>query len=121
MNFLPRWGEMLSNAGLEAIHWSNVGAATATGEIIMAFAHTGPWSVLTNDVDFGLLLAASLDDGPSVVQLRARHTNSDAHGEAVVRSIRWAAPQLEPGALLTVDPGRMRVRLLPLHPPLISG
>ena len=81
----------------------------------MAYARAGSWVVVTNDLDFGLLLAASLDDGPSVVQLRARRTNPDLHGPAMVRAIRWAAPQLERGALLTVDPGRMRVRLLPLR------
>lgn len=116
----PRWVGVLKGAGIEAMHWSEAGAATAPDETIMAFARAGAWVVLTNDLDFGILLVASLDDGPSVVQLRARHTNPDAHGMAVVRAIQWAESRLKRGALLTVDPGRMRVRLLPLQPPVIS-
>ncbi len=117
MNLSHRWVGVLAAAGIEARHWSTIGEPTATDETIMAFARAESWIVLTNDLDFGLLLAASLDDGPSVVQLRARHTNPDIHAQAILRAVRWAAVQLERGALLTVDPGRMRVRLLPLRLP----
>jgi predicted nuclease of predicted toxin-antitoxin system len=117
MNLSPRWVGVFASASIEAAHWSSCGVPTAPDEAIMAFARAGGWVVLTHDLDFGLLLADSLDNGPSVVQLRSRHTNPDLLGPALVRAIRWATPQLERGALLTVDPGRMRVRLLPLGPP----
>jgi predicted nuclease of predicted toxin-antitoxin system len=117
MNLSPRWADTLAAAGFEAMHWSAIGSPGATDETIMGFARAGSWIVLTNDLDFGIMLAVSLDDGPSVVQLRARHTNPDVHGPTVVRALRWAEERLVRGALLTVDPGRMRVRLLPLRPP----
>jgi predicted nuclease of predicted toxin-antitoxin system len=102
MNLSPRWCGLPNAAGMEAAHWSDVGVATAPDETIMAFARTEAWVVLTKDFD--LLLAASLRDGPSVVQFRSRHTNPDVHGPAVVRAIRWAAAELERAALLTIDP-----------------
>ncbi len=51
MNLSPRWVGVLRTAGIEAMHWSENGAATAPDETIMAFARAGGWVVLTNDLD----------------------------------------------------------------------
>jgi hypothetical protein len=37
-------------------------------------------------------------------------------GPQVIRALRQMAPELNQGALLTVDPARTRVRVLPLKP-----
>ena len=114
MNFSPRWMHILRGAGFEAVHWSSIGPPDAPDEILLAHARVERLIVLTHDLDFGLLLAVSLDDGPSVVQLRARRANPDIWGAVVVREIQAAASALEAGALLTIEPGRNRVRLLPM-------
>ena len=38
MNLSPRWVEVLSRAGIEAVHWSRVGHEDAPDTIIMAYA-----------------------------------------------------------------------------------
>lgn len=118
MNLSPRWVDVLAAAGLQAAHWSGLGPRDAPDEAILTFARADSWVVLTNDLDFSLSLAISLDHGPSVVQVRSRHTNPDLLGRDVVRAIVSVAPALERGALFTIEPGRSRVRLLPFHWPL---
>ena len=38
MNLSPRWADFLQRAGLDAVHWSHVGAADAPDVEIMAYA-----------------------------------------------------------------------------------
>ncbi len=38
MNLSPRWVKALAQAGIEAAHWSGLGAANASDTAIMAFA-----------------------------------------------------------------------------------
>ena len=59
MNLSPRWIPFLLDAGREAVHWSTVGRADATDSEIMAFAAANDYVVLTNDLDFGAILASS--------------------------------------------------------------
>lgn len=66
MNLSPRWCDALRHRGIEARHWCECGAATAPDREIMAFAASGGWIVLTHDLDFGAILAASGAIGPSV-------------------------------------------------------
>lgn len=71
MNLSPRWISFLSDAGWEATHWSKVGKADASDSEIMTFAAGNDYVVLTNDLDFAAILAASRDKKPSVAQIRA--------------------------------------------------
>ena len=52
MNLSPRWTDMLATEGLQATHWSSVGANNAPDTEIMAFAATNDYIVLTHDLDF---------------------------------------------------------------------
>ena len=115
MNLSPRWADMLVRAGVYSVHWSNVGAQDATDVEIMSFARAGDYVVLTQDLDFGAILAATQGDKPSVVQIRSDDVNPDTIGSAVVSALRQMAIELNEGALLTVDPVRTRLRLLPLR------
>ena len=116
MNLSPRWVGFLADSGLEATHWTDVGAANASDAEIMAFAKAQGYVVLTHEMDFGAILAATHGEKPSVIQLRAGDVSPEAVGRAVVVAVRQVAAELERGALLSVEPGRMRMRLLPLRP-----
>jgi predicted nuclease of predicted toxin-antitoxin system len=116
MNLSPRWTRFLADAGIEAAHWSDLGASDAPDAEIMAFAKAHDHVVLTHDLDFGAILAAAHGEKPSVVQLRAEDVSPEAAGRAIVGAVRQMADELEGGALLSVEPKRMRVRLLPLQP-----
>lgn len=114
MNLSPRWVERLSTAGLSAVHWSSVGRADAPDAEIMAYAAEHDFVVLTHDLDFGAILAATHGAKPSVVQIRAENLSPSGIGETLVAALQQMAPELAAGALLTVDPSQTRLRLLPL-------
>lgn len=71
MNLSPRWVKMLTDAGFETRHWSNCGSPDASASEIMAFAAADNHVVLTHDLDFGAILAATQGKKPSVIQIRA--------------------------------------------------
>ena len=115
MNLSPRWAAVLVDAGLEAAHWSTLGAKNAPDTEIMAYAKTFGYVVLTHDLDFGAILAATHGDKPSVVQIRADNVGPDVIATQIIAALRQMAPELEEGALLTVDANRTRLRVLPLQ------
>jgi predicted nuclease of predicted toxin-antitoxin system len=116
MNLSPRWVGLLAGGGIEAVHWSAVGAKNAPDSAIMAYALANDFVVLTHDLDFSAILAATQGEKPSVVQLRADDVSPDAIGRQVLMAPRQMDAELQEGALLTVDPDRTRVRVLPLRP-----
>ena len=115
MNLSPRWVDVLAGAGIEATHWSALGAYSAPDSEIMAYASANNCVVLTHDLDFGAILAATHGEKPSVVQIRSEDVSPDVIGKQVVIALRQMASELKEGALLTVDPNRTRLRLLPLQ------
>ena len=114
MNLSPRWIDFLSNAGFEAAHWSTLGAGNAADAEIMAFAKANDYIVLTHDLDFSAILAATHGEKRSVIQIRAEDVSPNAIGGQIAAAIRQMAAELEDGALLTVDSKRTRIRILPL-------
>ena len=115
MNLSPRWVGLMNSAGIEAAHWSTLGANKAPDSEIMAYAAAHGYVVLTYDLDFGSILAATHGEKPSVVQIRAADVSPDAIGRQVIVALGQMAAELEEGALLTVDPNRTRLRVLPLQ------
>ncbi|WP_028319687.1 DUF5615 family PIN-like protein [Desulfobulbus elongatus] len=115
MNLSPRWAGFLANAGIEAAHWSTIGAANAVDEEIMTFARDNGYVVLTHDLDFGAILAATHGLKPSVVQIRSEDVSPEVIGKLVVDALRQTKIELNNGALLTVDTNRARLRILPLR------
>ena len=115
MNLSPRWVEALEAAGFDSIHWSLVGAGDASDAQIMAYAKENDFVVLTHDLDFGAILASTRGDRPSVVQIRADDVSPEAICRHVAAALRQMRRELTVGALITIDPARTRVRVLPLR------
>jgi len=70
--------------------------------------------VLTHDLDFSAMLAATNAVGPSVLQIRTQDT-LPAHLEPLLaRALSTYDAHLASGALVVVDEKRMRARVLPL-------
>jgi predicted nuclease of predicted toxin-antitoxin system len=114
MNLSPRWTGLLHNAGWEAVHWSAVGKVNAPDSEVMAYAAQHDYVVLTHDLDFSAILAATHGEKPSVVQIRTEDVSPQTIGSQVTAALRHMEPELQAGALLTIDRRRTRVRLLPL-------
>lgn len=115
MNLSPSWARVLNKAGIEAIHWSEIGLATTPDPAIMAYATANGFVILTNDLDFGIALAIANREKPSVAQIRGEDLRPVSIGNQVVQALRQMQVELEAGALLTIDPKRTRLRLLPLR------
>ena len=79
----------------------------------MAHARDHSGCILTHDLDFGTILALTNWDRPSVVQIRAEDTSPEMIGPAVLRAVAQSMADIVAGALLTVDPAKLRVRILP--------
>jgi predicted nuclease of predicted toxin-antitoxin system len=115
MNLSPRWIDMLRYSGVEAVHWSAFGKGNAPDAEIMAYAIANDYIVLTHDLDFSAILAVTHGEKPSVVQIRAEDVSPSVIGMQVVAALRQMESELEAGALLTIDPSRTRLNLLPLQ------
>ena len=103
------------DSGWEAVHWAAIGDFRATDRTIMAWAKEHGYIVFTHDLDFGALLAATRAMGPSVIQVRTQKVLPEDIGETVAKSLRELRGELERGAMVSIDPGRARVRILPFH------
>lgn len=77
MNLSQDWINVLTQEGWEAVHWSSIGEHCATDESIMTWARAHGYVVVTHDLDFSALLAATRAIGPSVIQVRTQDTNTE--------------------------------------------
>jgi predicted nuclease of predicted toxin-antitoxin system len=110
----PAWLEFFATQEIEALHWSEVGGPSAPDRVIMDFARRNGMVVFTHDLDFGGILALTHATGPSVIQVRSDDPVPAVIGILVVSAIVEHAAHLIDGALLTVEPDRRRVRILPI-------
>lgn len=114
VNLAPAWAGRLRTSGHEAKHWSEIGALDATDSEILAWAVEHEAVVLTCDLDFGAILAASQAHTPSVVQIRGRDVMSETIGERVLGVLVALQSELDQGAIVSIDLDLARVRVLPL-------
>ncbi len=115
MNMSPALAEYLRQAGREALHWSSVGAATASDPTISTYAAVAGYVVVTHDLDFGALVARVNASVPSIIQIRADDLSVAQLGAKLLAVIEDIEPELLAGALVTIDPVKIRVRVLPLR------
>jgi predicted nuclease of predicted toxin-antitoxin system len=114
MNLSIEWIPLLTTAGHEAVHWSEVGDPRAPDTALMRWALDNAYTVFTHDLDFGTMLALSGADGPSVLQVRGLNVLPQAIGPLVLSLLRTYGDELERGILVVADERRQRVRILPL-------
>jgi predicted nuclease of predicted toxin-antitoxin system len=115
MNLSPGWVHFLEQEHFEAIHWSDVGPGTASDEDVMSWAGEHDCVVITADLDFGSILAATGGQKPSVIQLRGDRMMPSTIGNVLLDCIRTVQEELASGALISLDTGRARLRILPLR------
>jgi predicted nuclease of predicted toxin-antitoxin system len=115
MNLSPRWEAALQGAGFDAVHWSAIGPLDASDPAIMQYAADHGYVVLTHDLDFGAILASTLANRPSVVQIRSENVSVAGIGQQVLAALHQLQPDLDQGALVTIEPSRTRARVLPFR------
>ncbi|MEZ4863709.1 MAG: DUF5615 family PIN-like protein [Caldilineaceae bacterium] len=114
MNLTPAWVQFFVQHQIEAVHWSSIGPITELDSVIMEYAQTHHYVILTNDLDFGTLLARAKRHTPSVILIRARLLIPRTIGKIILSVITEHQSAIEAGALLVVDEYRHKLRLLPI-------
>ncbi len=115
MNLSPRLPGLLAESGDEAVHWATVGDPRAEDHEILAWARRYEHVLLTHDLDFGAILAATQADSPSVLQVRTQDVSPEHIVPLLVSAIRQYDEHLERGALITCEEWRTRARILPIQ------
>ena len=104
----------LQALGIEARHWSQVGALDAPDSVIMEWARREGLVVLTSDLDFGALLHSTNGMGPSVIQFRGSDLRVRAILGDLINVLDTFRDLLVRGALVTVAGKRVRIVELPV-------
>jgi len=115
MNLSPEWVAAFAIENIESIHWSTVGDPRAEDTEIIEYAREHEYIVFTHDLDFGMILALTQADGPSVIQVRSQDILPSNLANTVLSVLRENQSTLDKGALVVIDVSRARVRILPLE------
>jgi len=108
----------LRAAGHDAMHVRDYGMAASSDEDIFDRAALEDRIVVSADTDFGTLLALSAEVKPSVILFRGATPRLAQHQVTLLLANLPSVEQdLQQGALVAMEPVRLRVRTLPILPP----
>ena len=115
MGISPKTVAFLQSLGHDALHLHAQGLDRSPDSIILEKARNEQRILLTHDLDFGELIAASGTKLPSVVIFRLRNMHHERVDRYLGRIVAQHQNALEQGAVISVTEGQIRVRLLPLQ------
>jgi predicted nuclease of predicted toxin-antitoxin system len=115
MGISPHTVTFLQGLGHDAVHLYTQGLDRLGDPAILRKAQEEGRVLLTHDLDFGELLAASGDALPSVIIFRLRDMRPDTVNQHVLGIISQQGRSLDQGAIISVTEGRIRVRPLPIR------
>ena len=112
----PTLAVLLSQASHDALHVRSIGLQHAEDVEIFDRAAADDCIVISADTDFGTLLAARTARKPSVIQFRGSGSRKpEAQARALLLNLSQLAEALESGSIVTFEPSRVRVRMLPIE------
>ena len=116
MNLSPTVAVGLRSSGHDAVHVRDIGLSAASDPVVFRHAARDHRIVVTADLDFGDIVAASGTAIVSVLLLRLRDT-SPAHSlQRLTAILPDAGDALAAGAVVIVAENRFRIRTLPISP-----
>lgn len=114
MGISPRSVAFLGRLGHDAVHLHDAGLDRLSDASILSKALDEGRVVLTHDLDFGDLVAASRARLPSVVTFRLRNMSADHVNRYLQLILADHQERLIAGAVISVTEGQIRVRSLPI-------
>jgi predicted nuclease of predicted toxin-antitoxin system len=114
MGISPKTVGFLMERGYDTIHLYSEGLERLSDSDILAKALREERIVLTHDLDFGELVAASGSKLPSVITFRLRNMHPERVNRHMSEIVGKHEDVLEQGAAISVTEGKLRVRLLPI-------
>jgi predicted nuclease of predicted toxin-antitoxin system len=111
----PALADLLQQAGHDAIHVRSIGLQHADDDAIFDRGVVEGRILVTADADFGTLLAVRSSRQPSVIQFRGEGSRKpDALARTLLANLPQLVDALQNGSIVTFEPARVRVRLLPI-------
>jgi len=104
----------LRNSGHDAVHVRDYGLHAAEDEAVPARADAEGRILVTTDTDFGDLLAENGSKGLSMILFRRASGEPDMQFELLRRILEGVADSLNDGCIVVVEPGKVRIRTLPI-------
>lgn len=112
---LPRGAvPILVAAEIESVHVGEIGLATAKDVAILEYARRHGYVVVTLDADFHDILASTWATDPSVIRIRIERLKARDVANLLIQILPDVEADLAVGALVIIQTGRVRVRILPL-------
>jgi len=113
----PVVAEGLRQAGHDALHVRDLGLAAADDVVIFEHADRDQRVIVSADTDFGTILAIRNTAKPSVILFRGatpRHPIGQVR--LLLANLGEIAPSVDRGAVVVLEPQRIRVRTLTISP-----
>lgn len=114
MGISPQTAAALRELGHDAVHLHDQNLDRLQDPDILNKAQREGRIVLTHDLDFGDLLAASRMQLPSVIIFRLRNMRPERVEHYLKEIIIQHGDELEKGAIISVTEGQVRIRALPI-------
>lgn len=116
-NLPERVAQLLVENGHDAVHVRGIGLERADDPVVMDRAETESRVVISADTDFGAILARTGRRAPSVILFRLPTERRAWRRVALIlANLPQVADDLEAGALVVIEAGRVRSRRLPIIP-----
>ncbi len=107
--------EALRSQGYDIVRTTNLLPATASDAEILELARVEGKVVLTQDLDFSMLVALSNYGLPSLITLRLSSARPDVVAQRLLDVLPTVETELTEGAAITISDDSVRVRKLPIR------
>lgn len=111
----PKTVRDLQKQGYEIMRSSDVLPNNAPDINILEFARTENWVVLTQDLDFSMLVALSRYSQPSLITLRLSSAKPDIVTQKLLDILPQIEEVLQEGSAITIQDESIRIRKLPVR------
>lgn len=105
----------LKSQDYDIVRTTDLLPATATDEEILELARVEGKVVLTQDLDFSMLVALSNYELPSLITLRLSSAKPDIVAQKLLDVLPTVETELTEGAAVTISDDAVRVRKLPIR------
>lgn len=114
MGISPKTVRFLQDLGYQAVHLHQLGLDKLTDSEVLKKTLREESILLTHDLDFGGLLAASGTQLPSVIIFRLRSMRPEQVNVYLHNVITHHSEALDHGAIVTIAEAGVRIRQLPI-------
>ena len=111
----PKTVADLQKQGYEIMRSSEFLPANAPDINILEFARTENWVVLTQDLDFSMLVALSRYSQPSLITLRLSSAKPDIVTQKLLDVLPQIEEALQEGSAIIIQDESIRIRKLPVR------